>query len=295
MTEKKNNNSSQDEDQTKEEKIKSLQEMIANAEKTITSAKQMLAKLQGPENSYQAPGASSRQDEAGKVIYGTFDGQIMIGEDDKQYPVPANYASKSKLVESDLLKLTITPSGNFVYKQVGPVERRYLIGIVEKDEKGNFVVNVDGRRYKVLLAAATYFKVEAGDEVTLVVPRDQESTWGAIENVLRKAEDISEDELKGKPSDKIPKERLEEIKRTEELQKKEEEANEQEEDENTNSEDDEDEDETRPSAIERLEKEIEEERKKINSQSEDLEEDISDEELQKIKEEASQPAKDNSK
>jgi hypothetical protein len=92
-----------------------------------------------------------------------------------------------------MLKLTMTPNGNFIYKQVGPVERKYLLGIVELDTKGNYVVETNGKKYKVLLAAATYFKIEPGDEVTLVVPRDTESIWGAIENVLRKAEDIEKE------------------------------------------------------------------------------------------------------
>jgi hypothetical protein len=279
------------EEKSREEKIKSLQEMIANAERTITSAKQMLAKLQGPENYQNA--SYGRSDENGKIIYGTFDGQIMIGEDNKQYPVPANYASKSKLVETDLLKLTITPTGNFVYKQVGPVERRYLIGIVEKDENDNFVVNVDGRRYKILLAAATYFKVEAGDEVTLVVPRDQESTWGAIENVLRKADDISEDELNQRPTISVDRERIEEIKKSEPQSRKGREVSEEQE---TKEEDAEDaEGEPKLSAIERLEKEIEEERKKLSAQNDEAEEELSEDELNKLKKEASQPATDDSK
>jgi hypothetical protein len=279
------------EEKSREEKIKSLQEMIANAERTITSAKQMLAKLQGPENYQNA--SYGRSDENGKIIYGTFDGQIMIGEDNKQYPVPANYASKSKLVETDLLKLTITPTGNFVYKQVGPVERRYLIGIVEKDENDNFVVNVDGRRYKILLAAATYFKVEAGDEVTLVVPRDQESTWGAIENVLRKADDISEDELNQRPTISVDRERIEEIKKSEPQSRKGREVSEEQE---TKEEDAEDaEGEPKLSAIERLEKEIEEERKKLSAQNDEAEEELSEDELNKIKQEASQPASEDSK
>jgi hypothetical protein len=283
--------SPESDDKSREEKIKSLQEMIVNAEKTITSAKQMLAKLQGPENYQNA--SYGRSDENGKIIYGTFDGQIMIGEDNKQYPVPANYASKSKLVETDLLKLTITPTGNFVYKQVGPVERRYLIGIVEKDENDNFVVNVDGRRYKILLAAATYFKVEAGDEVTLVVPRDQESTWGAIENVLRKADDISEDELNQRPTISVDRERIEEIKKSEPQSRKGREVSEEQE---TKEEDAEDaEGEPKLSAIERLEKEIEEERKKLSAQNDEAEEELSEDELNKLKKEASQPATDDSK
>ena len=45
---------------------------------------------------------------------GVFDGQNMMGPDGKKYPVPANYASKSKLVEGDVLKLTISDDGSFI-------------------------------------------------------------------------------------------------------------------------------------------------------------------------------------
>ena len=34
---------------------------------------------------------------------------------------------------------------------------------------------------------ATAVRVEPGDEVTLVIPRDIDSDWGSIENVLKKA------------------------------------------------------------------------------------------------------------
>jgi len=199
----------------------------------------------------------------------------MVGEDGKQYPVPSNYASKSKLVENDMLKLTITPNGNFIYKQVGPVERKYLIGIVEKDERGNFVINSEGKKYKTLLAAATYFKVEAGDEVTLVIPRDKEPVWCAIENVLRKADDIQNNEINSEIY-----ERLAEVKKNEnDNQRRQEDAKKQ-----AEANDDE---ESAPSAIERLEREMEEERKKLNS----LQEDLSEKEIAALKKEASHPAK----
>ena len=110
----------------------------------------------------------------------------MIGTDGKQYPVPANYASKSKLVEGDMLKLTITPDGSFVYKQIGPVERKRVIGIVSQDDLGNYVVIAEGKAYRVLLASVTYFKADPGDEVTIVVPRDSETVWAAIENLVKK-------------------------------------------------------------------------------------------------------------
>lgn len=121
-----------------------------------------------------------------KVIEGLFDGQNMVGPDGKQYSVPANYASKSKLVEGDKLKLTISPDGAFVYKQIGPVERQRLIGTLVKDElTDEYRVNAGGRSYRVLLASITYFKGEVGDEIVVLVPRDGESKWAAVENIIR--------------------------------------------------------------------------------------------------------------
>lgn len=167
------------------EKIQALREMIYNAEKTLQGAKAMLLQLEGKKKVGRKRKSVEDSDE-GKIIEGTFDGQIMIGSDGKQYPVPANYASKSKLVEGDMLKLTITPDGSFIYKQIGPVERKRVIGIVSQDADGNYFVAAEGKAFKVLLASITYFKVEPGDEVTLVIPRDIDSDWGAIENVLQR-------------------------------------------------------------------------------------------------------------
>ncbi len=181
MSKKKTNEKNKDQEL---QKIAAIREMIANAERTITSARAMLAQIEGKPAKRPAPKISS--DEDGEIVEGVFDGQVMMGTDGKQYPVPANYASKSKLVEGDMLKLTITPDGSFVYKQIGPVERKRLIGIVSQDDLGNYVVLAEGKAYRVLLASVTYFKAEPGDEVTLVVPRDSESVWGAIENLVKK-------------------------------------------------------------------------------------------------------------
>jgi hypothetical protein len=172
------------------EKIQALREMIYNAEKTLQGAKAMLLQLEGKKKVGRKKKITAFDgDEDGRIIEGTFDGQIMLGTDGKQYPVPANYASKSKLVEGDMLKLTITPDGSFIYKQIGPVERKRLIGIVNQDSDGNYFITSEGRPYRVLLASVTYFKVEPGDEVTLVVPRDIDSDWGSIENVIQSARD----------------------------------------------------------------------------------------------------------
>lgn len=177
-----------DKDNNTPEKINALREMIYNAEKTLQGAKAMLLQLEGKKKVGRKK-KTVEEIEEGRVIEGTFDGQIMIGTDGKQYPVPSNYASKSKLVEGDMLKLTITPDGSFIYKQIGPVERKRLIGIVHTDAEGNYFIAAEGKAYKVLLASITYFKVEPGDEVTLVISRDLDSDWASIENVLQKGRD----------------------------------------------------------------------------------------------------------
>jgi hypothetical protein len=105
----------------------------------------------------------------------------MVGPDGKTYPVPANYASKSKLVEGDILKLTIADDGGFIYKQIGPVARKQIIGqLVQHD--GTFFVEAGGREYRVLLASVTYFKAKLGDQISIIVPEDnREAEWAAIE------------------------------------------------------------------------------------------------------------------
>lgn len=122
----------------------------------------------------------------GRIVEGVFDGENMIGPDGKQYSVPANYASKSKLVEGDILKLTITSNGTFLYKQIGPIERIRVVGNLEQNPNGNFFVVGDKKKWNVLTASVTYFKGELGDEVIILVPKTGESKWAAVENIVRK-------------------------------------------------------------------------------------------------------------
>ena len=172
-----------------------LQRLLEGMEKDIQAAKQILQTLMG-----QIPEAGSPEEkesisqrakslsvfEGGRIIEGVFDGQNMVGPDGRMYPVPANYASKSKLVEGDVLKLTIAPDGSFIYKQIGPIERKRILGVLVQDEKGDYRIVAEGKSYKVLLASLTYYHAEPGDEVTLMVPSDQESAWAAVENVIKK-------------------------------------------------------------------------------------------------------------
>src|SRR5688572_25801001 len=121
-----------------------IAQMIETAEKNLQTAKQLLREMAGGKIDFSADLAKKAQTlsvaEGGKVIEGVFDGQNMMGPDGKQYPVPANYASKSKLVEGDVLKLTIADDGSFIYKQIGPVERRKALGSLTQNDKGEYQV-----------------------------------------------------------------------------------------------------------------------------------------------------------
>ena len=122
-----------------------------------------------------------------RIIEGIFDGIAMTAGDGKTYVVPPNYASKSRLVEGDVLKLTIRADGSFVYKQIGPIERKRLVGAVAFDWSTNsYLALCDGQAYKVLTASVTYFKGQPGDEIVILVPRQGKSVWAAVENVMKK-------------------------------------------------------------------------------------------------------------
>lgn len=163
-----------------EKQIKRLRSLIQDAETNLAAAKELLISLVGDDNT---PNAST-EEVTGKVIEGVFDGQIMIGPDGKSYPVPANYASKSKLVEGDILKLTIADDGAFLYKQIGPVARKQIIGTLVQHDGAHYV-EVNGREYRVLLASVTYFKAKLGDQISIIVPEDnREAEWAAIEAAL---------------------------------------------------------------------------------------------------------------
>lgn len=170
-----------------------IAQMIESAEKNIQSAKHLLREMMGGSSDLASSDIVRKAQvlsvsEGGKVIEGVFDGQNMVGPDGKQYPVPANYASKSKLVEGDVLKLTIAEDGSFIYKQIGPIERRKILGVLVQDDKGEYRVVAEGKPFKVLLASLTYFKSEPGDQVTIVLPKDKDATWGAVENVIKQGE-----------------------------------------------------------------------------------------------------------
>jgi hypothetical protein len=164
-----------------DKQIKRLKALIQEAETSLAAATELLVSLVGDDEKISP---ISTEEALGKVIEGVFDGQNMVGSDGKTYPVPANYASKSKLVQGDILKLTIAEDGAFLYKQIGPIPRKQVVGTLVLDN-GHYFVDISGRKLRVLLASVTYFKAKPGDQVSVNVPEDDSAAeWAALEAAL---------------------------------------------------------------------------------------------------------------
>lgn len=163
-----------------DKELQKIRQLLDSAENQIRQTKSILF---GSEIKKNAKGL----DVSGEnIIEGVFDGENMIAPDEKKYPVPANYASKSKLIPGDVLKLTVLPDGSFLFKQIGPTDRKKIVGELEETSDGKYFVNSEGVQYRVLLASVTYFKAEPGDKLTMIVPEKENSEWAAVENLFEK-------------------------------------------------------------------------------------------------------------
>lgn len=175
-----------------DEKLKQIQKLLDAAEGNLHSARNLMRELLSSDGAPLINPEEKAKDlnviEEGRIVEGVYNGENMVGPDGKEYPVPANYASKSKLVEGDVLKLTIADDGSFIFKQIRPIDRRKTVGTLSY-AGGNYSVNADGKTYKVLQASVTYYRGEPGDQVTLILPKDHESTWAAIENIVKKIDE----------------------------------------------------------------------------------------------------------
>lgn len=122
-----------------------------------------------------------------QVVEGKFDGYFMIGADQKKYPVPLNYSSKTKLVPGDVLKLKILGDGKFIYKLIRPIERKHIRATLSKTDDNKFIaVDDQGKNFFLNQAAVTFFKGKPGDELYIVTNEKGEGSFAAIEAIIKK-------------------------------------------------------------------------------------------------------------
>jgi len=162
-----------------------IKNSISRAEENLKNARLLIEDLVNfPKTNFSSDIPKLDPKSSSKIILGAFDGENMISNEGKKYPVPSNYASKSKLVSGDKLKLTILEDGSFLYKQIGPVKRKRITGKL-KIHKNKFSVETKtGDSYLVLPASITYFKAGKGDNLTIIVPEKEKTKWAAVETIL---------------------------------------------------------------------------------------------------------------
>jgi len=129
----------------------------------------------------------SYKDEDAEVVEWVFDWYFMIWKDQKKYPVPLNYSSKTKLVPGDVLKLKIMSDGKFIYKLINPIERRHMRALLSKTDENKFIsVTDDWKTFFLNQAAVTFFKGKPWDELYIVTNKDEDGWFAAIEAIIKK-------------------------------------------------------------------------------------------------------------
>jgi len=184
------------------QKISKIVNLIEIAENNLKTAQILIKQLYGLSGNISdiqsapsySPSISSPSDpEANflEVVEGNFDGESMIGDDGKMYAIPANYASKTKLVVGDRMKRILTDTYREVYKVIQKAPSKRAVGIFTIDENSEFVVIVDSipAPVRVLKASITFAmkqqNLKPGDTIAILIPANTLSTWGAFDSIVK--------------------------------------------------------------------------------------------------------------
>ena len=170
--------------------IEAISDFIITAEKSIKNAKKLLKDLLDEndisldtEIDLDTAWLNSYTSESNKIVEWVFTWTEMLWSDNNKYPIPANYASKSKLVQWDKLKLTIEWNGKMLYKQIAPIEREFKTWLIVR-EKERYQVIAEWKTYDLLTAAVTHFRANIWDTVIVIIPANKKATFAAIEALI---------------------------------------------------------------------------------------------------------------
>lgn len=170
--------------------IQAIKDFIVTAEKSLKNAKKLLNDLIKDNDldlnktvDLDTSGLHSYDSEDSKIIEWVFTWEEMYWVDWNKYPIPANYSSKSKMVQWDKLKLTVAGNWKMLYKQISPIDREIKNGLLTED-KGRYQAVADWKTYDLLTAAVTHFWAKVWDNITIIVPKWKDATFAAIDNVI---------------------------------------------------------------------------------------------------------------
>ncbi len=171
-------------------KIIAIKDFILSAEKSIQSAKKILATLIDSKDlkkdlELETTDLHAYDSWEDKIVEWVFTWESMLWADGNIYPVPQNYASKSRLVQWSKLKAIIKPDWKILYKIIEEIESETKVWLLSKTGDKYHVI-ADWKTYNVLLAAVTYIKWELWDKVSIKVPKWKDATYAAVESIIPK-------------------------------------------------------------------------------------------------------------
>jgi hypothetical protein len=189
------------------QKLAKILNLIEIAETNLKTAQILLKQfnqLGNPASASHNPTSNSSviSDESDylEVVEGNYDGEHMLSDDGQVYTVPANYASKTKLVIGDRMKRVLTDNYREIYKVIQKAPSKRVVGTFSLDQSGEFIVLVDSIPHpiKVLKASITFAikhqNLKSGDTVALLVPQNGGSSpiWGAFDTVVKHTDEAEE-------------------------------------------------------------------------------------------------------
>ncbi len=159
---------------TSSNKIQLLSQALSAAISSLNLAKQLINEIEQAGGSFEVPG-----------LVGKYNGMFMVTAAGKKYPVPDNYAAKTKLVYGDKLKMVEGPEGRrFKYISRVPFVE---VGAVLAMKDGQFVAVSPEGSYKLLQSAVRYYQGGEGDKVRILLPRDEKhAPFAAVAEIVGK-------------------------------------------------------------------------------------------------------------
>lgn len=162
-------------------KVKKTLTTLSSLKWNITSLEDI---IQANKKTHKALQKASEEN----VVEWEFDGYFMVGDDTKKYPVPINYASKSKLIPGDRLKLKIKNNGELIYKLIQAAERQHIRAVLSKDKKDNnkyIAIGSDKKTYSLNSAAVSYYKWLPWDEAYITINKDGKWHYAALDAIIK--------------------------------------------------------------------------------------------------------------
>jgi len=174
--------------------LSSIWNLLTNIENDIKRVKILINKLKNGSRSIEILEKDLKEKSSNLLNYSTpdnwtvvewiYDWLYMIWSDDKKYPVPLNYSSKSKLISQDILKLTILANGKLMYKLIAPAPRNYIKATLSQADNEYIGIWDDGKTYKLNPAAVSYFWLSIWNEMTIIINWEGKWDFAAIETKL---------------------------------------------------------------------------------------------------------------